>query len=244
MDNTNDHDYFKLTVTITGSYNIYTRGTTNTIGTLYNAIFGYLSYNDDSSGYDKNFRITNTLTPGTYYIEVTGYNSSFGPYQLVVEGSTVCAGNTVSGYAKDATTGRPLSGVQLSMEGNTTTSAADGHYSIQCVSTGLHFLSSSAPGYAGGVRGLNVCADTTVNAFLASNQTVFGLNAPSAYSADPVNTATGNYTFARTDLKLPGKGIGFSFDRGYNSLDPLNGPLGYGWTHSYNACHYTQLSRV
>jgi RHS repeat-associated protein len=58
----------------------------------------------------------------------------------------------------------------------------------------------------------------------------------SAFSADPVNTATGNYVFDRTDLAMPGRGIGLAFSRFYNSLDAgaASGvPLGIGWTHSY-----------
>ena len=52
--------------------------------------------------------------------------------------------------------------------------------------------------------------------------------------AEPVNTATGNYLFQRTDLAIPGRGLSFIFTRTYNSLDTYAGPLGHGWTHSYN----------
>jgi YD repeat-containing protein len=52
---------------------------------------------------------------------------------------------------------------------------------------------------------------------------------------DPVNSATGAFTHAEDDLALPGIGVGFDFRRVYNSLDPTPGPLGAGWTHSYNA---------
>jgi RHS repeat-associated protein len=53
--------------------------------------------------------------------------------------------------------------------------------------------------------------------------------------SDPVNSATGSFTHSVTDLDLPGIGVGFAFTRTYNSLDPTAGPLGPGWTHSYNA---------
>jgi len=59
-------------------------------------------------------------------------------------------------------------------------------------------------------------------------------NIPSGYSSEPVNTATGNYVFSRTDLVIPGRGIPLVFQRTYNSQDSYSGPLGIGWTHSYN----------
>jgi RHS repeat-associated protein len=52
--------------------------------------------------------------------------------------------------------------------------------------------------------------------------------------AEPVNTATGNYYSSTTDIVVPGKGLSFSFTRSYNSKDTYNGPMAYGWTHSYN----------
>ena len=36
------------------------------------------------------------------------------------------------------------------------------------------------------------------------------------------------------ELILPSKGLPIVFNRFYNSQDPLDGPLGYGWTHNYN----------
>jgi len=57
---------------------------------------------------------------------------------------------------------------------------------------------------------------------------------PSGSAGEPVNTATGNYLFQRIDLALPGRGLPVVFTRTYNSLDTYSGPLGHGWTHSYN----------
>lgn len=57
---------------------------------------------------------------------------------------------------------------------------------------------------------------------------------PTASTNEPINTATGNYYLSRTDLAVPGKGLPFAFTRSYNSLDSYSGPLGAGWTHSYN----------
>jgi RHS repeat-associated protein len=55
------------------------------------------------------------------------------------------------------------------------------------------------------------------------------------FEAEPVNTATGNYTTHSTDISLPGRGLTFALTRSYNSLDPTVGVLGPGWTHSYAA---------
>ena len=52
--------------------------------------------------------------------------------------------------------------------------------------------------------------------------------------AEPVNTATGNYYTSPVDLTAPGKGLSFVFTRSYNSQDGYSGPMGTGWTHSYN----------
>lgn len=57
---------------------------------------------------------------------------------------------------------------------------------------------------------------------------------PTASYAEPVNTATGNYYSSFTDLAVPGRGFPFVFSRHYNTLDSYSGPLGPGWTHSYN----------
>ena len=53
-------------------------------------------------------------------------------------------------------------------------------------------------------------------------------------TTETVNTATGNSYVSFSDLVVPGSGLRFHFVRSYNSLDPYSGPLGVGWTHSYN----------
>lgn len=66
-------------------------------------------------------------------------------------------------------------------------------------------------------------------AFLGSST-----NRSASFTSEPVNTATGNYFYPQTDLILPGRGLPVVFTRSYNSQDPDLGPLGQGWTHSYN----------
>lgn len=54
-----------------------------------------------------------------------------------------------------------------------------------------------------------------------------------AYTAMPVNTASGGLTEVATDVKLPGPGTPFAWTRTYNSQDTASGPLGVGWAHPY-----------
>ncbi|MDY6822586.1 MAG: DUF6531 domain-containing protein, partial [Thermodesulfobacteriota bacterium] len=54
---------------------------------------------------------------------------------------------------------------------------------------------------------------------------------------DPVSTVTGNMYHDETDLTLKGRGLDYVFTRSYNSAparSEKDGPLGFGWTHSYN----------
>lgn len=73
------------------------------------------------------------------------------------------------------------------------------------------------------------------------NEQLWGLgatghaNMPVRFEAEPVNTALGNYVTSVTDMALPGRGIGFAFQRTYNSLDTGGGALGTGWRHAYEA---------
>ncbi len=57
---------------------------------------------------------------------------------------------------------------------------------------------------------------------------------PNGFTSEPIDTATGNYFTSHTDLAVRGRGLPFAFVRSYNSLDGTSGPLGAGWTHSFN----------
>ncbi len=66
----------------------------------------------------------------------------------------------------------------------------------------------------------------------APGQTPYDFN-PTGTSDDPVNTLTGAFWTEATDLKLPGIGEPFALTRSYTSIDTAAGPLGPGWTFSY-----------
>ena len=54
-------------------------------------------------------------------------------------------------------------------------------------------------------------------------------------TGDPVYCSTGNLGETIGDLSVPGRGIALGFSHSYNSLmAATNGPLGFGWTDSYN----------
>jgi YD repeat-containing protein len=56
-----------------------------------------------------------------------------------------------------------------------------------------------------------------------------------ATAGDPVQTFSGALLYSHTDLAIAGRGPSPVFTRSYNSADTRVGPLGPGWTHSYNA---------
>ncbi|MFA7061646.1 MAG: DUF6531 domain-containing protein, partial [Pedobacter sp.] len=56
-------------------------------------------------------------------------------------------------------------------------------------------------------------------------------------TADPVSTVTGNNYHDETDFTIKGRRVNIAFTRTYNSVPAstkADGPLGFGWTHSYN----------
>ncbi len=58
---------------------------------------------------------------------------------------------------------------------------------------------------------------------------------PNQTVGDPINSVTGNMHIITTDLSISAPGIDFSFTRTYNNqAGQADGPLGFGWTHSYN----------
>ncbi len=64
---------------------------------------------------------------------------------------------------------------------------------------------------------------------------ILGSEPSQYYVGGMVNPFSFNVFLQDTDLSLPGKGWNLRFTRSYNSLNANSGPLGVGWTHSYNA---------
>ena len=82
-----DFDYFRIVITQASDYVLFSRGITDVSATLYDANNANLTGNSDSGEGGINFRIARTLTPGTYYLEVSGdFSSTTGAYDLHLEG--------------------------------------------------------------------------------------------------------------------------------------------------------------
>jgi YD repeat-containing protein len=57
-----------------------------------------------------------------------------------------------------------------------------------------------------------------------------------AFAGYGAKVGNGNYRYSHIDLRIPGIGMPFVFSRTYNSLNcGTDGPLGHGWTHSFQA---------
>lgn len=58
---------------------------------------------------------------------------------------------------------------------------------------------------------------------------------PTVSGGDPVNMVSGNMYHVERDIFIKGRGgLPIVFERNYNSQKPADGPLGFGWTHSFN----------
>lgn len=126
--------YFRLNTS--ASVEIYTDSSNfDTYGNWYNSSNTNISYNDDGNG-NSNFRIEETLSPGTYYIEVTGYDSteygscklhldvypsggSYGEYDISY------ADVSLSSYSFNYTGNEITPSVTVSYYGNTLTEGYD-----------------------------------------------------------------------------------------------------------------------
>ncbi len=97
-----DLDYFHIEVSGSGTLEAYTSSDIDTVGQLESADGALVRSNDDG-GTDLNFRISETVTVGTYFIQVKGYDSDdTGSYTLHVrfnaEGGGTGTGASIPGH--------------------------------------------------------------------------------------------------------------------------------------------------
>ncbi|MHB0867465.1 MAG: DUF6531 domain-containing protein [Thermoleophilia bacterium] len=67
----------------------------------------------------------------------------------------------------------------------------------------------------------------------AAYQASLGMNDFCAMCGDPINTATGGFVYQHKDINIPTVGLSLVFERTYNSNDASDGPLGYGWSNTW-----------
>jgi RHS repeat-associated protein len=89
-------------------------------------------------------------------------------------------------------------------------------------------LVGTIAGYA-----LEMYGESVANGDFGSDKP-FGFAPWNAYSPQQVNLGSGNFVNSAEDLAMPGRLLGFSFVRSYNSADLGSSALGPAWTHSYN----------
>ncbi|MCB4751174.1 MAG: pre-peptidase C-terminal domain-containing protein, partial [Sulfurovum sp.] len=78
-----DKDWFKIVISRAGVLEVETTGRIDTNGTLYDASGTQIASNENS-GTGNNFKITQTVTAGTYYVKVKHHSTSgTGDYSLV-----------------------------------------------------------------------------------------------------------------------------------------------------------------
>lgn len=117
IETSGDVDYFKFTVPSGkgGTYWIYTTGSLDTKGWLYDSSQTELNYNDDNTtmGGSNNFGIEHTLTASrTYYVKVGAYSTNTGSYTLNI------ARQVVDDYGDNASSAYTIT---LASAGNTKT---------------------------------------------------------------------------------------------------------------------------
>ena len=78
-----DTDYFTIEVPTSGVLLVYTTGSTDTYGSILDESEAAL-VDDNDDGLGTNFRVSTSVSAGTYYIRVRGHNLDTGAYALYV----------------------------------------------------------------------------------------------------------------------------------------------------------------
>ncbi len=203
--------------------------------------FGGSSTQTDSSGFyafSGLHGISATLSVG---------QAGYDPYSLSINPASnsvkniyltpdyTASSGSLSGFVRDKATGTAQPNVTVSLTGGlTTVSDGSGYYSFSSLTPASYTINVSTSDFSNYNETLSVTGTRSKNILLARNPSSYGGDNPSPKNADPVNTATGNYFSNTIDLRISGPGVPFVFERHYNSQDATDGPLGFGWNHSYN----------
>ncbi len=101
--------YFRFTVSEGAVFQIYTVSQLDTVGALLDGNCRVISENDDESNENRNFRINENLSPGTYYVMVRGYSqSTSGSFSLYVNSVLMIQLNVPSSYTANLLPGEAI----------------------------------------------------------------------------------------------------------------------------------------
>ena len=89
INHRNDEDYFRLNLSDRSDVRIYAVGPTDTAGELLDSRNNRVAYNDDSELSEGRFSffLAKNLRAGTYYLKISGFTGSPGPYRVFATGA-------------------------------------------------------------------------------------------------------------------------------------------------------------
>ncbi len=184
-------------------------------------IANYLSLMDQTM-YPYQDQITEYVHDGSRVIvpkSKIAYSDAMNP-AIKWNGAVFMAENQTTGYIAAAIDGSLGGGYALL---NTTALTGSTGAVYAPPSNIPEYISNSTPSYMNSTGGSN------------------GSNIYTIIAGDPVNMLTGNMYHTERDLSLKGRGdLPIVFERSYNSRNPQDGPVGFGWTHSFN--HYLNFN--
>ncbi|MFV9690798.1 MAG: DUF6531 domain-containing protein, partial [Desulfobacteria bacterium] len=142
----------------------------------------------------------------------------------------------------------PLLGVDASVKSAIESSVAAGHV-VKIHQDNLTVKNWSGSGYvdrdptsnaAGFIISGGLSGGATVEIDPSTGEIIVdGVRTGTFLAGEPVNIANGNLFETEEDFTIPSRGMPINFVRYYNSQSDYNGPMGYGWTHTYNQ-HVTE----
>jgi RHS repeat-associated protein len=206
------------------------------------AFTGTESYSVQANGaVYKYFNWTIPLDAQVQFFDVrASVDSTGGCADQRTASKAIALNQPVVGMVMDNETGAGLAGATVcayvagpnGLDLVCTTTDASGQYSLQ-LPVGNNFIFAWKDGYSWDSGLIDTGAMSPVFG-ISRDSTNLG-NAPtSGHMQDPVTTSIGNFTLESGDIGFKSRGLNVAFSRFYNSLDTYQGPLGYGWTHSYN----------
>lgn len=203
-------------------------------------------------------------TIGTPYILASGLGLHSFPLSLAPAGQNANVGTsaTVTASLLDTSTGNPAPGVAVSFRVQTgpnagatgtcgpSTCLTDSNGTVSWTYTGANvgtdtvqaWLDTNGNGVPDPGEAQTTAGVTWIAAPGPTPPSQQGGGSPSTSPAPncqnvghPVNCASGEFWHRILDLAIPGRGPGLSLSQTYSSARAAqDGPLGFGWTHSYN----------